>query len=81
MRLTRNRFRILGGIATSLAGTALLVGSSAALKEAFASRSHSVLYNPLGGAFVTGLLLLCGGVGVCFEFDSDPPPRKDPWEG
>jgi len=33
-----------------------------------------------GKALGAGLLLLYGGIGVCFEFKSDPPPRKDPWE-
>jgi hypothetical protein len=26
-----------------------------------------------------GVLMLCGGIGVLFEFDSDTE-RKDPWE-
>ena len=82
MKLTQNRVRLLGGIATALAGVALLTGIWPHFGALYPFR-HQGVVDPSGSTVVqiviVGAFLLCGGIGVLFEFDSDVS-RKDPWE-
>jgi hypothetical protein len=82
MKLTQNRVRLLGGIATALGGIALLNGIWPHLGALYPFHQQGNL-DPSGRTVIRiviiGAFLLCGGIGVLFEFDSDVL-RKDPWE-
>jgi hypothetical protein len=82
MKLTQNRVRLLGGIATALGGIALLTGIWPHVGTLYPFH-HQGNLDPSGVTVVriviVGAFLLCGGIGVLFEFDSDVS-RKDPWE-
>jgi hypothetical protein len=82
MRITRDRIRLLGGVAVALAGVAMLVGIWPHMGAMLPFRQR-IYIEPSGTTVVRivtfGVLMLCGGIGVLFEFDSDTE-RKDPWE-
>jgi hypothetical protein len=72
---------LLGAISVALAGMALLEAIWIKRSAVFSLRHQDFDYFSAGPRIlVAGFLMLCGGIGACFEFDSDPPPKKDPWD-
>jgi uncharacterized membrane protein len=87
MKVTSNRFRIKCGVAVVVMAIVLLpIVDWSSVREDFSL--------PVGPSwvkhrfekrqnlrFLGGLVfIIVGGVSLCFEFEGDPPPRKDPWE-
>lgn len=78
--LTRDRLRLLGGIATALAGLALLLAIWEDLRASvtFQPKARYVSVVEIGLVAAAGLMI-CAGCGLCFRIESDVL-RKDPWE-
>ena len=88
MKLTRNSFRIKCGVATVLLALALLPMVDwkflhRELASPIETWRHSRLYETRQKVGLLGiaLVILGAGISICLEFEGDPPPRKDPWEG
>lgn len=87
MKLTRNGFRLKCALVLVLAGLALLpmvnwqyfraqfTSPLDTWRHTSYSERRQNRYFPAAAATLIFL-----GAMLCFEFDGDPPPRKDPWE-
>ena len=83
MKLTPDKFRIKCGIATALLGLLLLVLTYKDMNKYFWARPFQFSYTERKSTimvFAGGILMIITGTQLCFQFESDPPERKDPWE-
>jgi hypothetical protein len=70
-------------MAVAIAGITLLIAiwDSVWAVITFSARPSGYVGGRTGGRILgIGVAIVWAGIGVCFEFKSDAPPRKDPWE-
>ena len=77
MKITNDRFGVISGLAIALVAAAVLFAVwydvSAASKSDWTFASLMRGRRHVGGIACVALIVFGGGIGLCFDFKSDPP--------